>query len=910
MRIYNLLEEQLKKMIENCSPLTDSIIRDADKLIQEGNQPYVTTLEIFYFIFKYKSKVTDDILKPYQILSKDKFNKFRATKKELIEEWSKRRFKYNKQRRLNPTEFGNLPFSDNAKKMLSVALYIMLVFDSPTLEPEHILFAISLDSKKSTFAAQFLIYEGFSLEKLYKELLRRMPGNKNVVFSKQMYKKPQHIFIDTQVVELKATSKIFTDYTINITKKAKENLLDYIVGRNEEVSQVMGVLLRRKKNNCILIGEPGVGKTAIIEALAQRVNDHTVPLKIGDLEILQLDMNSMIAGTRFRGEFEERFKNLIKALQTFSNFVLVIDEIHKIIRVSGSDGALDAANMLKPPLSRGEFKCIGTTTNAEYRKTIQKDIAFDRRFQPINILEPSIETSIEILYYISDRLQEYHNISISVPAINASVNFSQQYINDRFLPDKAIDLLDEACTYVLSQGVIKTEITPEVQIELDKICYCKNRCIDFQDFREAARYRTLEKEIREQIQMHSKFYRDAYKKKTYLFQVEENDVAEVITMWTGIPINKLSKDETARLLNMENILHEKVIGQDVAVSAISNAIRRARVGLKNPNRPIASFIFAGPTGVGKTELVKTLAFFFFGSENAMVRLDMSEYMERQNISKLIGSPPGYIGYEEGGFLTEKVRSKPYTVVLFDEIEKAHPDVFNLLLQILEDGRLTDSKNHLIDFKNTLIILTSNIGSTAIQKETEKQNSNRLLLDEKTRYNQMVAVVQEELKRNFRPEFLNRLDEIIVFQQLTLPEVRKITDILLKQLTNRILEQSKLLIHIFDEVKEKLSVAGFSPLYGARPLRRVIMNLIEDRLSTLVLENAYRPGTILTICLDDEQNIEVLVTGFAPSLSKDFYSKTQDKFDLQGKNPVKDSDIIIENSVIYLKGFGFDFRKAI
>ena len=894
-------------MIEYCSPTTHEILKQASKIVYEFKQAAISSLEILYFVVACDDENIRMILKKYPELTKFKFNEYRNKKKKIINKWP--HFHYNKQKRKNPTKFIHLCFSGETKKLLKVALYLSSVFESELLEPEHLLLAICLDSQKSTYAADFLLKQGINLDNLYKEIFNMISGNEKIIFSTDMYNKTEHHFFMPPGIEIRATNEIFKNYTLNITNKANENLLDFIAGRSEEVIRLITILLRRRKNNCLLVGEPGVGKTSIIEALALRVKDQNVPSEIANLEILQLDMNSLIAGTRYRGEFEERLKTLLDNFQSFPNFVLVIDDLHKIVRVTSSDGSLDAANMLKPALARGEFKCIGTTTNSEYRKTIQKDVAFDRRFQPMYISEPTIEQAVDILYHVSDRLQEHHNISITETAIRASVSLSDQYMNDRFLPDKAIDLLDESCTYVQSQGIRQPQLPKPIQDEIRKICYCKLLCVQIQDFKEAGRYRKLEQAVKEQIQLHSILLRDAYAKENQILEVEEDDIAHVIANWTGIPVHKLSKDETEKLINMEKIIHERIIGQNVAVTAISNAIRRARAGLKNPNRPIASFIFAGPTGVGKTELVKALAYFFFGSEKSMVRLDMSEYMERHNVSKLIGSPPGYIGFDEGGFLTEKVRNNSYTVVLFDEIEKAHPDVFNLLLQILEDGRLTDSQNRLIDFKNTLIILTSNIGSFAIQKESEMQLKSKVKLDEIEKYERMVFVVQDELKKNFRPEFLNRLDEIIVFQQLTQEDVRQIANILLKQLIDRILEQSKLVLFINEDVKEKLATEGFNPLYGARPLRRVIMNLVEDRLASLVLEKSYVAGTHLTLSLDEEENIIIASTGFTKSINENLsFKENFDVEELKNKNPIQDADSIIHDSIIFLKSYGFQFSQ--
>jgi len=639
----------------------------------------------------------------------------------------------------------------------------------------------------------------------------------------------------------------------------RKKKIDYIVGREKEINRLIIILLRKIKSNCLLIGEPGVGKTAIIKGFALYIKNKRVPREILGLEILQLDMITLRSGTKYRGEFEERLLRILDELKKLKNCILVIDNIHKIVRSIGgasSDGSLDIGNILKPQLARGQLRCIGTTTNENYRKIIQKDSALDRRFQPLIIVEPTIDESIKILYSISLLLGKYYTIHIPDLVISASVHLAQQYINDRFLPDKAIDLLDETCAYVESKAVIIPKISTKIKIELDKISVYKETSVRKQEFEKAANYRKFEIEILRQLADRRTHKQILNKKKRTLLQINESDISDVISSWTGIPISKVSQDETESLLQLENILHNRVIGQDIAVSAIANAIRRTRIGLKNLNRPIASFLFAGPTGVGKTELVKAVTSFFFKANDAMIRLDMSEYMERHAISKLIGSPPGYVGFGEGGILTEKVRNKPHSVVLFDEIEKAHPDIYNLLLQILDDGRLTDSQNNLINFKNTIIILTSNIGSVAIQNEIEKQSFNNQILNDKEQYTKIFIAVQNELKKYFRPEFLNRLDEIIVFKPLTQKDIRKITDNLLNELINRIYECYKVKIIIQENVKDKLSAEGFDPIYGARPLRRAITNLLENRLSNLFLENVYKKETVLNVFLDIEKNIEI------------------------------------------------------
>jgi ATP-dependent Clp protease ATP-binding subunit ClpC len=651
------------------------------------------------------------------------------------------------------------------------------------------------------------------------------------------------------------------EYVLNLSFMASQGNLDPVIGRANEIERVINILLRRKKNNAILIGEPGVGKTSVAEGLALKIMNSDVPDLLLKKEILSLDISLLLAGTKFRGEFEERLKNVLQLIKKSKKIILVIDEVHTLIGAGAAEGGVDAANILKPILTRGELQCIGATTNEEYRKHIQKDPALERRFQPVPVPEPSIDETIQILFGLRHRYEKHHKVKILDAALVAATKLGAQFIADRFLPDKAIDLIDEAGSKVQVKGITLPSAIKLLVDELDEIVWLKETAVRDQLFEEAALYRAREietdahmKSIIETVKQYSAF-------KDIRMNVTEDDIADVVTAWTGIPVNKLSKDETEKLVNMEEILHKRVIGQDVAVSAIAKAIRRARVGLKNPARPIASFIFAGPTGVGKTELAKTLASFFFGSENLMVRLDMSEYMERHNISKLIGSPPGYVGYSEGGILTESIRRKPYSVVLFDEIEKAHPDVFNLLLQILEDGRLTDSQGRLIDFRNTLIILTSNIGSVAIEKETLDQAKNSSSSTTREKYDRMVSLVQEELKKHFKPEFLNRLDEIIVFQQLTQEDVRRIAEIMLSQLIKRVLEQFGIILTIERPVQDKLSVDGFNPTYGARPLRRVITSSLEDPLANLLLEKNFRAGTHLNVSLTEQNTFSMDVTGF-------------------------------------------------
>ena len=655
------------------------------------------------------------------------------------------------------------------------------------------------------------------------------------------------------------------EYTTNLTDQARENKLDPVIGRTKEIERVVQILVRRKKNNPVLIGEPGVGKTAVAEGLAQRICSRDVPTILEDKQIVSLDIGLLLAGTKYRGEFEERIKRVMEEVQASTQIILVIDEVHNLIGAGAAEGAVDAANILKPALARGELQCIGATTIEEYRKHIEKDPALERRFQPVKVPEPSVDETVEILRGLRNRYEKHHMLRISDKALIASAKLGAQFIADRFLPDKAIDLIDEASARVRLSGCSLPEAAKNLDNELRGILKEKEKAIRAQNFEEATSWRIREMEQRALITAVLQVDGQVETKEAELMVKEEN-IAEIVAQWTGIPVSKVSKSETEKLIKMDELLHERVIGQEVAVQSISRAIRRARVGLKNPNRPIASFIFSGPTGVGKTELTKALASYFFGSEESMVRLDMSEYMERHNVAKLIGSPPGYVGFSEGGLLTEQVRRKPYTVVLFDEVEKAHPDVFNLLLQILEDGRLTDAQGRLIDFKNTLLILTSNIGSKVIEKGGDSGDGIGFdSLDENASnesYKKMAKAVQEELKTYFRPEFLNRLDEIIVFQQLTQNDVRQIADIMLGQLCKRIQEQGYSL-KIDDKVREKLAKDGFNPVYGARPLRRVIMSALEDRPANLLLADSEMLGSNVSVELDSNNEITITKKGGAP-----------------------------------------------
>ncbi|KAL6576288.1 ATP-dependent Clp protease ATP-binding subunit ClpA cd4b, chloroplastic [Orobanche hederae] len=650
------------------------------------------------------------------------------------------------------------------------------------------------------------------------------------------------------------------EYGTNLTKLAEEGKLDPVVGRQQQIERVTQILGRRTKNNPCLIGEPGVGKTAIAEGLAQRIANGDVPETIEGKKVITLDMGLLVAGTKYRGEFEERLKKLMEEIKQSDEIILFIDEVHTLIGAGAAEGAIDAANILKPALARGELQCIGATTLDEYRKHIEKDPALERRFQPVKVPEPTIDETIQILKGLRERYEIHHKLRYTDEALVAAARLSYQYISDRFLPDKAIDLVDEAGSRVRLRHAQLPEGARELEKELRQITKEKNEAVRGQDFEKAGELRDREMDVKAQISALIEKNKEITKAEDEVGDggpvVTEVDIQHILSSWTGIPVEKVSTDESDRLLKMEETLHKRVIGQDEAVEAISRAIRRARVGLKNPNRPIASFIFSGPTGVGKSELAKALATYYFGSEEAMIRLDMSEFMERHTVSKLIGSPPGYVGYTEGGQLTEAVRRRPYTVVLFDEIEKAHPDVFNMMLQILEDGRLTDSKGRTVDFKNTLLIMTSNVGSDVIEKGGRRLGYDLFFNEEDSSFKRIKSLVTEELKRYFRPEFLNRLDEMIVFRQLTKPEVKEIADIMLKEVFER-LKVKEIELQVTERFRDMVVDKGFNPSYGARPLRRAIMRLLEDSMAEKMLSRDIKEGDSVIVDVDSDGNVIVL-----------------------------------------------------
>ena len=761
-----------------------------------------------------------------------------------------------------------IPFTPRAKRVLELSLEEARQLGHNYIGTEHLL--LGLIREGEGVAARVLENLGVDLTKVRTQVVRMLGETAEVT---------------TGSGSSKGSAKTATldEFGTNLTQLASESKLDPVVGRHSEIDRVIQILGRRTKNNPVLIGEPGVGKTAIAEGLAQRIQQGNIPDILEEKRVLTLDIGLLVAGTKYRGEFEERLKKIMEEIKSAGNVILVIDEVHTLIGAGAAEGAIDAANILKPALARGELQCIGATTLDEYRKHIERDAALERRFQPVMIGEPSIKDTIEILKGLRERYEQHHRLKITDEALDAAANLGDRYISDRFLPDKAIDLIDEAGSRV---RLLNSKLPPEakeVDKELRKIQKSKEEAVRDQNFTQAGELREKEVELRDKIRnllqnIRQKTSSNENQEPSIVPKdnneaseqnipqsdelkvsqpiVNEEDIAHIVASWTGVPVQKLTKSESVKLLNMEETLHQRLIGQDEAVKAVSKAIRRARVGLKNPNRPIASFIFSGPTGVGKTELTKALAAYFFGSEEAMIRLDMSEFMERHTVSKLIGSPPGYVGFNEGGQLTEAVRRRPYTVVLFDEIEKAHPDVFNLLLQLLEEGRLTDSKGRTVDFKNTLIIMTSNIGSKVIEKgggglgfEFSGENL------EDSQYNRIKSLVNEELKQYFRPEFLNRLDEIIVFRQLSRNEVKDIAEIMLKEVFERIKEKG-ISLTVSDDFKERLVEEGYNPSYGARPLRRAVMRLLEDSLAEEVLSGRIKDGDKAEVDIDESKKVIV------------------------------------------------------
>ena len=736
---------------------------------------------------------------------------------------------------------GHIPFTPRAKRVFELSLREALQLGHNYIGTEHLL--LGLLKEGEGVAAQVLTKQGADLAQVRQTVIQMLSGYQR---GDDEGRESVGAGVGGSGGPERSNSAILEQFGRNLTQAARENKLDPVIGRRVEMERVMQVLSRRTKNNPVLIGEPGVGKTAVVEGLAQAIVHGDVPETIKDKQIYSLDMGSLVAGSRYRGDFEERLKKVLKEIRTRGDIILFIDEIHTLVGAGAAEGSIDAAQMLKPMLARGELQTIGATTNDEYRKYIEKDAALERRFQPVKVEEPSVDETVEILKGLRDRYEAHHRVIITDAAIQAAAELADRYISDRFLPDKAIDLVDEAGARLRIRRMTAPPELRELDEKIAEVRRNKEAAIDDQDFEKAASLRDQESKLSEERKAKEEAWKGG--ESDEIAEVGDQEIAEVLAMSTGIPVVRLTQTETTKLLKMEDELHKRVIGQDEAVKALAQSIRRTRSGLKDPNRPGGSFIFAGPTGVGKTELAKALAEFLFGDEDALIQLDMSEFSEKHTASRLFGAPPGYVGYDEGGQLTEKVRRKPFSVVLFDEVEKAHPDIFNSLLQILEEGRLTDSQGRKVDFKNTVIIMTTNLGTRDINKGvlTGFQTADNSTHD----YGRMKSKVAEELKQHFRPEFLNRVDDTIVFPPLTKPEIARIVDLMIAKLAKR-MEAQDMRLQLTDEARELLADVGFDPVLGARPLRRAIQREIEDALSERILFGELQPGQVVTVGVTGE-----------------------------------------------------------
>ena len=730
----------------------------------------------------------------------------------------------------NPTSLTPDDFTPRAKRIIEISFQIARTMRNSYVSVEHLLAALLKED--DSYAVKFINELGTDSQRVFDDLISDLSSNSYDSNPQSSSKKKG-----------KSKTPTLDEFGKNLTELAKQGKIDPVIGREKEIERVIQILSRRNKNNPCLIGEPGVGKTAIAEGLALKIVNGEVPEMLANKTIYSLDLTSMVAGTKYRGDFEERIKKAMDEVKDNKDVILFIDEIHNIMGAGAAEGAVDAANILKPSLARGEIQVIGATTISEYRKNIEKDAALERRFQPVTVGEPTEEETVEILKGLRDKYEAHHKVKITDDAINSAVKLSSRYINDRFLPDKAIDLIDEAASVVRLNAYTLPQNLKDMEEEIKRLNAEKQDAVNNQKFEEAAKIRDKANELKKLLDDEKSKWRNSSNHDVKA--VSSDEIAQVVSQWTGVPVNQLTKEESERLLNMEKILHERIVGQDKAVSTISKAIRRGRVGLKNPNRPIGSFIFLGPTGVGKTELCKSLAEAMFGDENAIIKLDMSEYMEKHTVSKLIGAPPGYVGFDEGGQLTEKIRRKPYSVVLFDEIEKAHPDVFNMLLQILEDGVLTDSQGRKVSFKNAIIIMTSNVGASKITDEKlalgfVQEDGKKLSIED---------LVMPDLKKTFKPEFLNRLDDIIVFNQLDQNDIEEIAKRMLKSLKKRTADLG-IELDFTDNAITELAKEGFDKTYGARPLRRAIQSKIEDRLSELILDKTIGEGSKCTVDFSD------------------------------------------------------------
>ena len=758
---------------------------------------------------------------------------------------------------------GHIPFTPRAKKVLELSLREALQLGHNYIGTEHIL--LGLIREGEGVAAQVLVKLGADLSRVRQQVIKLLSGygGPGAESSSGSSRERAGAVTGGSGGDSASGSLVLDQFGRNLTQLARDKSLDPVIGRTRETERVMQVLSRRTKNNPVLVGEPGVGKTAIVEGLAQAIANDSVPETLHDKQLYTLDLGALVAGSRYRGDFEERLKKVLKEIRTRGDIILFVDEIHTLVGAGAAEGAIDAASILKPMLARGELQTIGATTLDEYRKYFEKDAALERRFQRVVVDEPTVPHTIEILKGLRDRYETHHRVTITDQAVVAAANLADRYISDRFLPDKAIDLIDEAGSRLRIKRMSTPPEHKELEAEISEVVQQKKYAVESQQFEEAGRLRDKEKEL---LSRRDSLEGEAKESGVDLFdEVDEEAIAEVLSLWTGIPVYKLTEEETQKLLRMEDELHKRVVGQKSSVHAVSQAIRRTRAGLKDPKRPSGSFIFLGPSGVGKTELAKTLAEFLFGDESTLISLDMSEYMDKHTVSRLIGSPPGFIGYDEGGQLTEQVRRKPFSVVLFDEVEKAHPDVFNTLLQILEEGRLTDSQGRTVDFRNTVLIMTSNLGT----QDLRKANLGFTKVDEAVTYERMKEKVTDALKAHFRPEFLNRIDDVIVFHELSRPEVREIVDLMVARTATQLAGQG-MGLELTDAAKDHLSAEGYDPTLGARPLRRALQRLVEDPLSEKLLNKDFRAGEIVIVDVepDPETSDDLMIVfrsieGFTP-----------------------------------------------
>lgn len=736
---------------------------------------------------------------------------------------------------------GDIPITPRGKRLLETSLLEARNLGNNYVTPEHILLALLKDNEGVGYTIFKRLFKGN-----LNSLIDLVSGDISKGYKVRLHAEEEHV--EKKNKDKRNGTPNLNTYGVDLTSMAEEGKLDPVIGRDEETQRVLEILCRRIKNNPCLIGEPGVGKTAIIEGLAQKIIDSHIPETLKNKRVISLDLTSMIAGSKYRGEFEERLKNVINEIKKVQDVIIFIDEIHTIVGAGGAEGAIDASNILKPALARGDIQCIGATTIDEYRKYIEKDSALERRFQPVNVGEPSKEDTLLILKGIRGKYEDHHKVKITDDALEQAVNLSYRYITDRFMPDKAIDLIDEAAAKIRINNLTTPPDLKELDGKIEIITKEKEDAINVQDFEKAANLRDKEKKLKEELE--DKKNNWINESSSTIQTVDGEDISNIVAKWTKIPVEKINETESEKLLKLEKTLGNRVIGQQEGIKALSRAVRRSRVGLKDPKRPIGSFIFLGPTGVGKTELCKALADIMFGNENNIIRVDMSEYMEKYGVSRLIGSPPGYIGYDEGGQLTEKVRRNPYSVVLLDEIEKAHPDVFNILLQILEDGRLTDGKGKTVDFKNTIIIMTSNVGANKLKKQ-KTLGFAVVDKDKDTEYEKMKETMIEELKNTFKPEFLNRIDETVVFHPLTEEHLLKIVELMLRGIRERLVEH-EIYLHFYDETKKFLVKKGTELNYGARPLRRVITKYLEDGLSEEILKGNVIKGSSIDVTIEEEE----------------------------------------------------------